>query len=138
MQNLRRISQGIFLVIFLFLFVQTESKGNDVLGYPAKIFLDFDPLILTTTVLSAHTAAKAFYLSLIMIVVTLLLGRVFCGWVCPQTVFMEMVFRKIEYWIEGDSKDQRKLKAAPWTASKFFKKTLKQIIFFTIAFFIFY
>ena len=83
MQNFRRISQGIFLVIFLFLFIQTESKGNDLLGYPVKIFLDFDPLILATTVLSAHTAAKAFSLSLIMIVITLILGRVFCGWVCP-------------------------------------------------------
>lgn len=83
MQNLRRISQGIFLLIFLFLFVQTESKGNDALGYPVKIFLDFDPLILTTTLLSAHTAEKAFYLAIALIVVTLLLGRVFCGWACP-------------------------------------------------------
>ncbi len=83
MQNLRRLSQGIFLLIFLFLFVQTESKGNDALGYPVKIFLDFDPLILTTTLLSAHAAAKAFYLSIALIVVTLLLGRVFCGWACP-------------------------------------------------------
>ncbi len=49
---------------------------------------------------------------------------------------MEMVFRKIEYWIEGDSKDQRKLKSAPWTVGKFFKKFSKQVIFFVIAFFI--
>ncbi|HXX80516.1 MAG TPA: 4Fe-4S binding protein, partial [Thermodesulfovibrionales bacterium] len=91
MQNLRRTSQGIFLVIFLFLFIQTESKGNDLLGYPVKIFLDFDPLILTTTALSAHTAAKAFYLSLIMIVVSFTLGRVFCGWVCPLGTLNNMV-----------------------------------------------
>jgi polyferredoxin len=83
MQNLRRVSQGIFLLIFLFLFIQTESKGNDLLGYPVKIFLDFDPLILTTTILSAHAAAKAFYLSIVLVIVTLVLGRVFCGWVCP-------------------------------------------------------
>ena len=83
MQGLRRISQGLFLLIFLFLFIQTESKGTDELGYPAKIFLDFDPLILVTTLLSAHAAAKAFYLSLITVAVTLVLGRVFCGWVCP-------------------------------------------------------
>jgi polyferredoxin len=83
MKNLRRISQGIFLLIFLFLFVQTESKGNDMLGYPVKIFLDFDPLIFATTMLSAHDAAKAFYLSLSLIVVTIILGRVFCGWICP-------------------------------------------------------
>lgn len=77
-------------------------------------------------------------ISLIVFVIlfTAVFGRIFCGWACPQTIFMEMVFRKIEYWIEGDSKDQRKLKAAPWTTSKFFKKTIKQIIFFAIAFFI--
>ncbi|MDI6727797.1 MAG: 4Fe-4S binding protein [Thermodesulfovibrionales bacterium] len=83
MRNIRRISQGIFLIIFLFLFLQTESKGKDDLGYPVKIFLDFDPLILTTTILSAHAAAKAFYLSIITIGITLIFGRVFCGWVCP-------------------------------------------------------
>jgi cytochrome c oxidase accessory protein FixG len=77
-------------------------------------------------------------ISLVVFIVlfTAVFGRIFCGWACPQTIFMEMVFRKIEYWIEGDSKDQRKLKAAPWTAAKFFKKLIKQIIFFAIAFFI--
>jgi cytochrome c oxidase accessory protein FixG len=77
-------------------------------------------------------------ISLIVFVIlfTAVFGRIFCGWACPQTIFMEMVFRKIEYWIEGDSKDQRKLKLAPWTTIKFFKKATKQIIFFAIAFFI--
>jgi polyferredoxin len=83
MQNLRRLSQGIFLFLFLFLFLQTESKGQDELGYPVKIFLDFDPLILITTLLSAHSAASAFYFSIITIILTLILGRVFCGWICP-------------------------------------------------------
>jgi polyferredoxin len=91
MLKLRRFSQGIFLLAFLFLFLQTESKGNDVLGYPVKIFLDFDPLILVTTVLSSHTAAKAFYLSLFLIIITLLLGRVFCGWICPLGTLNNMV-----------------------------------------------
>lgn len=83
MQNLRRVSQGIFLLIFLFLFLQTEATGRDELGYPVKLFLDFDPLIFITTLLSAHTVEKAFYLSIIVIITTIILGRVFCGWVCP-------------------------------------------------------
>ncbi len=83
MQNLRRVSQGIFLLLFLFLFVQTEAKGADRLGYPVKFFLDFDPLIFITTLLSSHTVQKTFYYSLIVIVATIVLGRVFCGWVCP-------------------------------------------------------
>jgi polyferredoxin len=83
MQNVRRFTQGFFLLLFFFLFIQTESKGNDELGYPVRLFLDFDPLIFITTILSAHAAAKAFYLSVITIVITLLFGRVFCGWACP-------------------------------------------------------
>lgn len=83
MRNLRRIVQGLFLLLFLFLFIQTESKGVDELGYPVKLFLDFDPLIFLTTVLSAHAVAKAFYLSIVVIALTILLGRVFCGWICP-------------------------------------------------------
>ena len=83
MQNLRRISQGIFLLLFLFLFLQTESKGADELGYPVKIFLDLSPLILATTLLSAHTVAKAFYYSISIIIITILFGRLFCGWICP-------------------------------------------------------
>ncbi|MCL6495221.1 MAG: cytochrome c oxidase accessory protein CcoG [Ignavibacterium sp.] len=77
-------------------------------------------------------------ISLIVFIVlfTAIFGRIFCGWACPQTIFMEMVFRKIEYWIEGDANDQRKLKAAPWTSDKIFKKTFKHIIFFGISFFI--
>jgi len=90
-QNIRRITQGAFLLLFLFLFIQTESKGNDELGYPVRLFLDFDPLILITTLLSAHAVAKAFLLSLVVIVLTLLLGRVFCGWVCPLGTLNNLV-----------------------------------------------
>ncbi len=67
---------------------------------------------------------------------TAVYGRIFCGWVCPQTIFMEMVFRRIEYLIEGDAQQQRALNAAPWTMSKILKKWSKQLIFFGIAFFI--
>lgn len=67
---------------------------------------------------------------------TAVYGRIFCGWICPQTIFMELVFRRIEYLIEGDSQQQRALSAAPWTASKIMKKTGKQIIFYAISFFI--
>lgn len=84
-KNLRRISQGLFLILFLFLFIQTESKGSDTLGYPVKLFLDFDPLIFLTTLFSSYArkVPSAFFLSIIIILVTVILGRVFCGWVCP-------------------------------------------------------
>ncbi|MEO9967075.1 MAG: cytochrome c oxidase accessory protein CcoG [Reichenbachiella sp.] len=68
-----------------------------------------------------------------IILFTVAFGRVWCGWACPQTLFMEMVFRKIEYWIEGDANQQRKLNAAPWNFKKIWKKSLKQFIFLAIS-----
>ncbi len=68
-----------------------------------------------------------------IILFTTVFGRVWCGWTCPQTVFMEMVFRKIEYWIEGDANQQRRLAQQPWNGSKLLKKTAKQLIFLGIS-----
>ncbi|MFK8006297.1 MAG: cytochrome c oxidase accessory protein CcoG [Saprospiraceae bacterium] len=64
---------------------------------------------------------------------TVIFGRLFCGWVCPQTIFMENVYRKIEYFIEGDANAQKRLNKTPWTTQKYFKKISKHIIFFLIA-----
>ena len=71
-----------------------------------------------------------------IVLFTVVFGRLFCGWVCPQTIFMEMVFRKIEYWIEGDFKQQQRLAKQKWDSEKIRKKTLKHLIFFTISFLI--
>jgi cytochrome c oxidase accessory protein FixG len=67
---------------------------------------------------------------------TVVFGRVFCGWMCPQTIFMEMIFRKIEYWIEGDAPAQKMLDRAPWTSRKIFKKTGKWVAFWVLSFII--
>ncbi|MFC5407818.1 cytochrome c oxidase accessory protein CcoG [Larkinella bovis] len=67
---------------------------------------------------------------------TVVYGRVWCGWACPQTIFMEMVFRKIEIWIEGSPNERRRLDAAPWTRDKILKKTAKHTVFFLISFLI--
>ena len=69
-----------------------------------------------------------------IVVFTTAFGRLWCGWACPQTVVMEMVFRKIEYFIEGDAHDQRELNRAPWTEGKLFKKISKHGIFFALSF----
>jgi cytochrome c oxidase accessory protein FixG len=71
-----------------------------------------------------------------IIIFTAAYGRLWCGWTCPQTVLMEMVFRKIEHLIEGDSHQQRALDKAPWTAGKFAKKAGKHAIFFGLSFLI--
>lgn len=64
-----------------------------------------------------------------IILFTVVFGRIWCGWACPQTLFMEMVFRKIEYLIEGDANQQKKLNEAPWNSKKVWKKGLKITIF---------
>jgi len=67
---------------------------------------------------------------------TVAFGRIFCGWMCPQTIFLEMVFRRIEYWIEGDRGAQIRLDKQPWNAVKIRKKVIKWILFFIISFII--
>jgi cytochrome c oxidase accessory protein FixG len=71
-----------------------------------------------------------------VVLFTTVFGRLWCGWACPQTVFMEMVFRKIEYAIEGDTGKQKLLDKAPWNADKIVKKGLKYSIFLGVSFLI--
>jgi len=71
-----------------------------------------------------------------VILFTVAFGRLFCGWVCPQTIFLEMVFRRIEYWIEGDRGKQIRLDKQRWNNEKIKKRLLKWTIFFVISFLI--
>ena len=61
--------------------------------------------------------------------ITALLGRVWCGWACPQTVFLEHVYRRVERWIEGDAHQRRQLDVAPFEGEKAFKRVFKHIVF---------
>jgi cytochrome c oxidase accessory protein FixG len=65
---------------------------------------------------------------------TVAFGRIFCGWMCPQTIFMEMVFRRIEYWIDGDRGAQIRLARQAWNGEKIRKRVVKWSIFFLISF----
>lgn len=68
-----------------------------------------------------------------MILVTSLVGRVWCGWACPQTVFLEGVFRPIERLFEGPKPDQVRLAAAPWGPRKALRKGLKHALSVAVA-----
>ncbi|XOV92980.1 MAG: cytochrome c oxidase accessory protein CcoG [Bacteroidota bacterium] len=72
-------------------------------------------------------------LLVIIVLFTVVFGRIFCGWICPQTIFMEWVFRKVEYWIEGDYMAQRQLDKKPWNQEKIIKKVSKHAIFLLIS-----
>jgi len=69
-----------------------------------------------------------------VILFTVVFGRIFCGWICPQTIFLEMVFRRIEYWIDGDRGSQTRLAKQQWNAEKIRKRLIKWLLFFLISF----
>src|ERR1035441_4089397 len=97
-----------------------DSEGRRQWLYPRKVQ---GPFYRGRTWLSWLQLAGMFAVALLIFVTSILVftaayGRLWCGWICPQTVLMEMVFRKIEYLIEGDSHQQRALDKAPWTAAK--------------------
>ncbi len=71
-----------------------------------------------------------------VILFTVIFGRIFCGWICPQTIFLEMVFRRIEFWIEGDRGAQIRLQKQEWNTEKIRKKGLKWFVFLIISFLI--
>jgi cytochrome c oxidase accessory protein FixG len=90
-----------------------------------QIFWPQDMILFAIAALVAVTS---------IVIFTAAFGRVWCGWACPQTVMMEMVFRKIEYAIEGDAPRQRALNAAPWTTGKILKKFFKHTVFYALSF----
>ena len=107
-------------------------------GYPA-VFLDvqerrfhFMGLTLATQdlwvgfFLITGLAFSLFY-------VTALFGRIWCGWTCPYTVFLEHVYRRIERWIDGDATARRRLDAAPWSAGKAMRRGFKHAVFLLVS-----
>lgn len=122
-------------VLLAFLFGMPFVKYN---GEPFLLFNILERKFILFGILFTPQDFHLFGLAMLTLIVfivlfTVVFGRLFCGWVCPQTIFMEMVFRKIEYWIEGDASAQRKLAAAPWTSEKILKRAVKLSIFFFIS-----
>ncbi|MEJ5995042.1 cytochrome c oxidase accessory protein CcoG [Pedobacter sp. Du54] len=123
-----------FLLLFLFgcPFVKLNGEQLVLLNFIERKFVFFG-LIFTPQ--DFYLFALAMMIFIIFIVCfTVVLGRLWCGWACPQTIFMEMVFRRIEYWIEGDANKQKKLDAQAWNTEKVVKKGSKHLIFLIISF----
>ncbi len=125
-----------FLLIFLFAAPFIKINGNQ--------FLMFNVLERRFNIFGAPFWPQDFHIFVIMMIIgvifvvffTVAYGRLFCGWICPQTIFMEMVFRRIEYWIDGDRGKQIRLDKQAWNAEKVRKRVLKWSIFFIISFLI--
>jgi cytochrome c oxidase accessory protein FixG len=133
--NLRtRFSIFYLLVFFTLPFLKVNGEPLLMLNVLERKFIIFGLIFWPQDFFIFGIAMLTFVVFIILF--TVVFGRVFCGWACPQTIFMEMVFRKIEYWIDGDSSKQKQLKAMPWNTEKIRKRSLKFIIFFTISFII--
>lgn len=128
------VSYGLLLFLFAAPFV--KINGNQ--------FLMFNVLERRFNIFGFPFWPQDFHLFVISMIIgvvfiilfTVAFGRIFCGWICPQTIFLEMVFRKIEYWIDGDRGKQIRLAKQAWNAEKIRKRVLKWFIFFIISFLI--
>ncbi len=130
--NARTVVSIAFLLLFLITpFIKVNGEPIMLFNILERKFIIFGLLFMPQ---DFHLFVLAMLTFIVFIALfTVVYGRLFCGWVCPQTVFMEMFFRKIEYWIEGDANEQRKLDKADWSPTKLRKKILKHTIFFLIA-----
>jgi cytochrome c oxidase accessory protein FixG len=133
--NLRTYTSIGYLIVFFTLpFLKLNGQPLFMLNVLERKFIIFGMVFWPQDFFLFGLAMLTFMVFIILF--TAVFGRVFCGWACPQTIFMEMVFRKIEYWIDGDAAQQKLLKAAPWNSRKIMKRALKAVIFFSISFII--
>lgn len=130
--NYRVIATLVFLgLFFVGPFVKINGQPLLMINIFERKFVLFGQLFLPQDSVIFSVGLITFFIFITLF--TVVYGRFWCGWACPQTVFMEMVFRKIEYWIEGDRKQQMALNKAPWTAEKIIKKGGKRLVFLLIS-----
>ena len=130
----RRKLLSYFLLVFLFSAPFIKINGNQ--------FLLFNVLERKFSIFGFPFWPQDFHLVVISMIIgvvglalfTVAFGRIFCGWFCPQTIFMEMLFRRIEFWIEGDRGAQVKLSKQEWNTEKIRKRTAKWFLFFIASF----
>jgi cytochrome c oxidase accessory protein FixG len=125
------VSWFLLAIVFLMPFVRVNGEPYFLIDVISRRFILFGQIFWPQ---DTYLFAIIMLTMVVFIVVfTVSLGRLWCGWACPQTIFMEMVFRKIEYLIEGNASQQRKLKKQEWNLEKIWKRTLKFSIFIVLS-----
>ncbi|TKB99126.1 cytochrome c oxidase accessory protein CcoG [Pedobacter cryophilus] len=125
-----------FLLIFLFAAPHIKINGHQFMLFNIieRKFILFGQVFWPQDFFIFVLAMLTVLISIVLF--TIAFGRIFCGWICPQTIFLEMVFRKIEVWIEGEPLARKKLDESPWTQDKIIKKTFKHSLYVIISLFI--
>jgi cytochrome c oxidase accessory protein FixG len=133
--NVRNVISFLYLAIFFGMpFIKVNGMPFFMINVLEGRFIIFSKIFWPQDFFIFAVAMITFIVFIVLF--TVVFGRLFCGWACPQTIFMEFVFRKIEWWIEGSPSQQQKLNAAPWDGKKLFKKALKHTVFFGTSFLI--
>lgn len=133
--NKRTIFSIFYLIVFFTLpFIKVNNEPLLMINILERKFILFGMIFWPQDFFIFGIGMLTFVVFVILF--TVVFGRIFCGWACPQTIFMEMVFRKVEYWIDGDSTQQKQLRNGPWNGEKIRKRTIKFISFFLISFII--
>jgi cytochrome c oxidase accessory protein FixG len=125
------VTAVLLLLFFGGPFLQVNGRPFLLLNFFDRKFILFGQAFWPQDFVLLALTLIAFFVFIILF--TVAFGRLWCGWACPQTIFMENVFRKIEYWIEGNANQQRRLDHGPWTRDKILKKTAKHFIFIALS-----
>lgn len=126
------VSWFFFIVFFSLPFIYVDGRPLFLFNVTQARFILFGKVFWPEDFFIFGLTMMTFVVFIILF--TAAFGRLFCGWVCPQTVFMEMFFRKLEYAIEGNAAEQRLLAKAPWTTGKIIKKVSKHSLFYLASF----
>lgn len=128
-----RVIVSVILLAFFFIvpFIKVNGEPFLLINFLERKFILFGVIFWPQDSYLFVLMMLSFMIFIILF--TVVYGRIWCGWACPQTIFMEMIFRKIEYIIEGDAPKQRKLDKQPWNLEKITKKAIKHAVFFAIA-----
>ena len=133
--NKRTILSLVYLVVFFTLpFIKVDGDPLFLINIPERKFILFGAIFWPQDIFLFVLGMLVFIVFIVLF--TVIFGRVFCGWACPQTIFMEMVFRRIEYWFEGDASHQKALNKQPWNFNKILRRGGKTTTFFLVSFII--
>lgn len=128
------VSLAFFALFVTLPFIYVDGRPLFLFNIPSARFIIFGKVFWPQDFFIFGLTMVTFIIFVVLF--TAAFGRLFCGWVCPQTIFMEMLFRKIEYVIEGSAAQQKFNKTTPWTSGRIMRRAVKYIVFYLLAFII--